>query len=249
MLQRTFLHLPGIGETTERRIWASGVRSWSEFLAAHDRGVLKQRVADLRREVEESLVRYDSGDWDFFERNLPSVHKWRAFGDLGQRVLYVDIETTGMGTGDEITVVGTYDGVCSKSFVAGENLQDVLGELESHPLLVTYNGAQFDLPVIRRQFRCDFSKHIHIDLRFPLRRLGYSGGLKRIEEAFGIERSPRTKGLDGWDAVRLWREYQRGHGAALDLLLEYNREDIRNLEPLMQFVFRQMSGALDAAAG
>jgi uncharacterized protein len=246
MLQRTFLHIPGVGEITERRIWAAGIRSWADFMAAHERGVLRATVADLRREVEDSAARYAEGDWNFFERNVPSLHKWRAYGDLGERALYVDIETTGMGADAAITVVGTYDGVSAKSFVAGENLQDALEELESHPLLVTYNGAQFDLPAIRRHFRHAFPKHIHVDLRFPLRRLGYSGGLKKIEEAFGIERSARTRGLDGWDAVRLWHEYQRGHAGALDLLLEYNREDIRNLEPLMQFVFREMSGALNA---
>jgi len=70
--------------------------------------------------------------------------------------------------------------------------------------------------------------------------LGYQGGLKKIEDMFGIQRSSRTRGLDGWDAVRLWHEYQRGSRGALEVLVEYNREDICNLEPLMRFVFDEM---------
>jgi uncharacterized protein len=250
MLQRTFLHLPGIGETTERRMWESGVRSWSDFAAAHECGGLcGKRTEGIANGVFESMRRYESGDWRFFDAHLPSPHKWRAFDDLGDRILYVDIETTGMGSDAEITVIGTYDGRTAKSFVAGGNLRDAVAEIEAHPLIATYNGAQFDLPVIRRQFPRNVFNHIHIDLRFPLRRLGYSGGLKKVEEAFGIQRSPRTKGLDGWDAVRLWHEYQRGRVAALDLLLEYNIEDIRNLEPLMTFVHREMSRSVQGPTG
>ncbi len=242
MLQHTFVHIPGIGETTERKIWRSGIGTWSDFVAAHDGGQLKGRKVEVAfRDVVESIARYDRKDWNFFERNLPSHHKWRAFDDLKGQALYVDIETTGMGGESQITVIGTYDGNEVKSFVAGQDLEEALDELESHPLIVTFNGAQFDLPVIRRQFRYNILNHIHIDLRFPLHRLGFKGGLKRIEEAFGIRRSERTRGLDGWDAVRLWHEYQHGHDAALELLLEYNGEDIRNLEPLMKFVFSELS--------
>jgi len=67
---------------------------------------------------------------------------------------------------------------------------------------------------------------------------------KKIEQAFGIERSERTRGLDGWDAVRLWDAYQRGRGDALDLLVEYNLEDVKNLEPLAQWVYEQHCGRL-----
>lgn len=248
MLHRTFLHIQGIGETTERKIWQSGIGTWEDFVSAHDGGNLRGgRVEHAIRDVVDSIRQYADGAWRYFDQRLPTNHKWRAFGDLGTRVLYLDIETTGIGGDDQITVIGTYDGVEAKSFIAGRNLEEAIGEIENHPLIVTFNGAQFDLPVIKRQFRYNLFNHIHIDLRFPLRRLGYAGGLKKIEQAFGIERSERTKGLDGWDAVRLWREYEHGHDDALDLLLEYNREDIKNLEPLMKFVSREMSKSLGAA--
>jgi uncharacterized protein YprB with RNaseH-like and TPR domain len=39
-------------------------------------------------------------------------------------------------------------------------------------------------------------------------------------------------------AVLLWQRYQRGDKGALDLLLTYNREDVVNLEVLMDAAFR-----------
>ena len=78
---------------------------------------------------------------------------------------------------------------------------------------------------------------IYLDLVHPLRRLGFVGGLKAIESQVGILRSEETTGLGGFDAVRLWRAYNRGDDDALDLLLEYNMEDVVNLEPLAELAY------------
>ena len=64
-------------------------------------------------------------------------------------------------------------------------------------------------------------------------RLGFKGGLKKIEPRFGIHRPKEVNGMDGYMAVLLWQRYQRGDQGALDLLLTYNREDVVNLEVLM----------------
>ena len=246
MLQNTFLHLSGIGESTERRIWASGLHSWTDYLEALQAGAVRgSRLQAVRPEVEQSVQAYEGGLWRFFECKLPSHQKWRAFGDLADQALYVDIETTGMGPDASITVIGTYDGKETKAFIAGENMLDAVEEIERHPLIVTYNGASFDMPMIRSRLHCELLNHVHIDLRFPLHRLGYTGGLKSIEKRLKIERSGRTQGLDGWDAVRLWYEYRSGNQESLELLLEYNQEDIVNLEPLMQLVWREMSKGID----
>jgi uncharacterized protein YprB with RNaseH-like and TPR domain len=73
-----------------------------------------------------------------------------------------------------------------------------------------------------------------------MRQIGYRGGLKAIERAMGIERSGETKGLTGRDAVRLWAQYMRGSDSALDTLLAYNREDVVNLEKLMEHAYFDM---------
>ncbi|MDD5037953.1 MAG: ribonuclease H-like domain-containing protein, partial [Dehalococcoidales bacterium] len=54
------------------------------------------------------------------------------------------------------------------------------------------------------------------------------GGLKAVERQLGIER--RLKDMNGWEAVKLWWKYVDSFDlAALNKLLEYNREDVVNL--------------------
>ena len=79
----------------------------------------------------------------------------------------------------------------------------------------------------------------HVDLRFLLKRLGYRGGLKKIEPHFGILRPPEVAGMDGYEAVLLWQRHRRGDRTALELLLTYNREDVLNLEILMDQAYQQ----------
>jgi uncharacterized protein YprB with RNaseH-like and TPR domain len=81
---------------------------------------------------------------------------------------------------------------------------------------------------------------VHIDLRFLLKNLGLTGGLKRIEKEVGLVREDEIDGLNGYEAVMLWKDYQWGDKAALEKLIRYNTADIVNLEPLMEMAFTQM---------
>ncbi len=239
MLQRTFIHAPGIGLVRERLLWNEGIHTWHDYLAPGAK--LPWKAAGMERahaHLAQSIQAYRDAAWAFFDKCLPSDHKWRAFGEFQDRVLYLDIETTGLGADDSITLIGTYDGRETKTFMLGLNLAEAVEEIDRFPVLVTYNGACFDVPVIQRQFAAACRNHIHIDLRYPLQRLGYFGGLKGIERTLGIVRSEATRGLGGFDAVRLWQAYLGGSQEALDLLVAYNTEDIRNLKPLMEFVYQ-----------
>jgi hypothetical protein len=69
---------------------------------------------------------------------------------------------------------------------------------------------------------------------YACRLVGLTGGLKTIEGEVGIDRD--RPDLSGRDAVRLWRQYERGDDAALDTLVSYNREDTENLEALADHV-------------
>jgi hypothetical protein len=53
-----------------------------------------------------------------------------------------------------------------------------------------------------------------------------------------VHRPPDLAGLDGYDAVLLWERAQRGNRMARDLLLRYNREDVVNLESLMEQAYQ-----------
>jgi hypothetical protein len=120
----------------------------------------------------------------------------------------------------------------------GDNLWDFLEIIDEFQVLVTYNGAQFDLPVLQAFFGGRPFRQTHIDLRFVLARLGFKGGLKKIETQFGLARPPDLAGLNGYDAVLLWQRARRGDREARQTLLRYNREDIINLEPLMEQAYR-----------
>lgn len=239
LIEQTFIHLDGIGHKTERRLWERGIRTWRDFLA-QDRMVFSPgRDAAIRGALKESLARRDDPGW-FWER-LPAQETWRLFGDFGHNACYLDIETAGLDFGmDEITVIGLFGRRGSESFVAGFNLEKFEAAVADYGMVITFNGASFDLPFIRRAFPNVWLPKAHIDLRFVLRKLGLAGGLKKIEHETGISRSADIEGLSGLDAVHLWRNWQNGDRESLDRLVAYNMADAENLEPLMRLSFERL---------
>jgi hypothetical protein len=240
MLQQTFLHVDGVGYRTEERLWRAGIRSWEDFPRRAGRAGIRRGLARrIEDEVERSSDALRRRRYRYFADALPVREQWRAWADFRGDVAYLDIETTGLSIGrSAITVVGVYDGRRERSYVRGVNLSDLPHALARARLLVTYNGAQFDVPFLRRAFPRLRLDQIHVDLRYPLRRIGLGGGLKAIEREVGIERSDETAGLSGADAVRLWHTYEAGDDGALDLLLDYNMADVVNLEPLAELAYR-----------
>jgi uncharacterized protein YprB with RNaseH-like and TPR domain len=233
MLRHTFIHADGVGATTERRLWEQGVHTWDVFLELH-RGnrVPLRRLCRLAPLVEESRSALLCRDLRFFSQRLSAAEQWRLYRDFADQAAYVDIETTGLSADrDAITVVGAYGSGSFRAFVRGKDLADFPAFVARYPLLVTFNGATFDLPFLRRAFP-GFQPEAHLDLRYPLRRLGYTGGLKQIENRLGVIRPAHVREVDGFEAIRLWHEYRRGNRGALDLLVEYCRHDVTNLEPL-----------------
>ncbi|HEY3298533.1 MAG TPA: ribonuclease H-like domain-containing protein [Armatimonadota bacterium] len=236
MLTSTFIHVQGIGYTTERKIWDMGARNWEQYLELHPTLSLSEsKKALILPRVEESIERLHERDYEYFSRVLPSKDHWRAVGEFGNELAYLDIETTGCGFDDHITVIGLYDGNVMRAFVRGINLDEFPAAVSQYKMLVTFFGSGFDLPVIRRAFPSLELNQLHVDLCFALKRLGIGGGLKHIETRLGIVRRPETEGLSGFDAVRLWYEYRRGSDDALRLLLEYNEEDVINMERLLSY--------------
>ena len=244
MLTRTFIHLPQVGEATERKLWRLGLHDWDSGRACVAEGKVKGALADrLAEGLEASQDRLATRDASYFARALLPRDHWRAWPEFGDQVAFVDIETTGCDHWSAITVIGIWDGVEVRQYVKGHNLEEAKDDLASFPLLVTFNGACFDLPFIYRELGPLAREPLHIDLRFALKRVGYGGGLKSVEHQLGLSRSDETTGLDGMDAVRLWQEYRSGRQASLDLLLAYNAEDIINLEPLAQTAYELLRQA------
>jgi uncharacterized protein YprB with RNaseH-like and TPR domain len=238
MLKRTFIHLPGVGSRREAHFWRQGVSTWEDFLAARRlQGLSRERLNWLKTELARSLDHL--ADAAYFAARLQAGEHWRLFQHFRPKTAYLDIETTGKDwPGLLVTVAGLYDGQTMRQFVQGRNLHEFPRALAEFDLLVTFNGTQFDLPVLKAYFPELRLPPAHVDLRFLMARLGYKGGLKKIEPRFGISRPQDVTGMDGYMAVLLWQRHQRGDRGALDLLLTYNREDVVNLEVLMDAAFR-----------
>jgi uncharacterized protein YprB with RNaseH-like and TPR domain len=238
LLEHTFIHIPGIGPKTEHHLWQQDILTWSHYLDTKKALLSPARDAFVRRNLEASLE--NRSNIHFFRERLSPGELWRIFGAFKQGAVYLDIETSGLYRGvDEITVIGIYDGTQIKTFIQGINLDAFEHEIAPYNLIITFNGSQFDLPFIWRQFPNIRLPPAHIDLRFFLRRLGYRGGLKAIEKLFGLSRGSHIDGMDGYDAVLLWRDYQGGDKHALDRLIQYNTADIVHLEPLMEQGYRE----------
>ena len=141
MIQHTFCHVPRLGVATEQRLWAQGLTHWDDALSEAGAAVLGKRANWVRAHLEESRERLAGGDVRWFQDHLPSHQHWRLFDRYRDDCAYLDIETTGLGdAGDHITTIAVSRGGELKTYVFGENLEDVQDDLADCPLLVTYNG-------------------------------------------------------------------------------------------------------------
>ena len=249
MLEKTFVHIPGVGAHTERALWSAGCHTWSDL--ASGLGTFSCGTAgrdEVARDLDRSRLAYDRGDHQFFARRLGMAEAWRAWPDFRDRTVYLDIETDGGRTGSAITTIGLYDKNGFTGLVRDVDLGNFPDIISRYSTIVTFFGAGFDLPMLQKRFGHVRFDQIHLDLCPTLRRLGLRGGLKSIEKQLGLTRGEDTDGLTGLDAIRLWRQHQRGHRTALETLLAYNREDVVNLETLAEYAYNRLKAAsFDAA--
>lgn len=244
MIERTFIHLPGVGPKTEKRLWRAGVTSWQAFLEHGSAGVLSDgREGELKPLIEHCLANKD--DPAFLAARFPKNEQWRLYGRFKDKSAFLDIETNGGLEGlHQITIIGIYDGREVKTFVQGHNLEFFEDALLDKDVVVTFNGARFDLPLIQYEFKHLALPPIQLDLRFIMSRVGIKGGLKSVEKQMGIARPEEVDGLDGFAAVLLWQRHLEGDPEALPTLIEYNAQDVVNLEPLMDFACRELQKQL-----
>ncbi|HZR65131.1 MAG TPA: DUF429 domain-containing protein [Terriglobales bacterium] len=243
MLQHTFIHIPGVGKQTEIELWKGGIHSWD------DADLFEKRFGVIGARLQKKLDEYIPASREairlrnaaFFERLSALGEAWRVFPEFADQCVYLDIETTGLSTVfDRITVVGLYDGRKYKVFVEGENLQEVPEHLRQYSVVVTFNGATFDIRFLKLAFPNITLPPIHIDLRWITRKLGLKGGLKAVEEKFGLKRAEDVEDISGYDATVLWAKHLRGEKGALEQLIQYNTEDVIHLKAIMEIAYDRL---------
>ena len=228
-IEQSYIPVRGVGETRERNLWEAGATHWNRF----DPDLLGEKTgARVEDFIERAEPHLEDGDVAFFAREFPSNAQWRLYENFRRDTLFLDIETTGLDHHrDVVTTVSVHRDGETETLVRGQDLtaERLNGHFEDAGLLSTFNGAQFDVPFLEAEFDIEVEVP-HVDLRFLSQRLGLTGGLKEIERSIGIERDKPD--ISGRDAIRLWREYERGDRAALETLIEYNRADTVNLQTL-----------------
>ncbi|MFH1915672.1 MAG: ribonuclease H-like domain-containing protein [Nanoarchaeota archaeon] len=242
MIKHSFIFLDRIGQRFERRLWEEGVLTWDQFCDAERiKGISGMKKMFLDRKLAAARTAIEEEDASFFADQFPFQESWRLYDEFKDDAVFLDIETADYY--GSITVIGLYDGQETKMMIRGFNLnKDILEqELKKYKLIITFNGASFDLPIIRRYFGNIIPKIPHIDLRGVCSRIGLVGGLKRIEQEIGIKRPDDLLHVYGDDAVWLWHKFKETQDMKyLDTLIRYNEEDIINLKPLAEFAIPRL---------
>lgn len=244
MIQCTFQQVTGVYRKGELRLWQSGITNWDKLLETpqHHPNFTKKLWNRLRTDIIQCKKALENEDYDFFITKFPEDLLWRLIPNLKGKILYFDIEATGLDiTKDSITTISTFDGTEIRYFVKDQNLKEFIPYLEKFDAIATFDGEKMDLPFIESKLGFNFY-HIHFDLFKISRKLGISGGLKQIENYLGISRNTKNlDGIDGKTAIYLWKEYQLTNDKRyLDTLLAYNIEDAVNLERILYWFYDRL---------
>ena len=239
-LENSYIGVDGVGEVTERKLWEAGAHTWEDFEPSLCGPTTANRIESF---IEAARPRLEDDDSAFFDRRLPSSERWRLYENFRADACFFDIETTGLDQHrNRVTCVSFHRDGDTETLVRGDDLtRENLRERLDAPLLVSFNGARFDVPFLETSFGLSIDAP-HLDLLYPCRRVDLTGGLKAIEPACGVERD--RPDISGEDAVRLWREHERGVDGSLETLISYNRVDTVNMRTVADDVVDRLDRKL-----
>ena len=251
LLRRSFQHLPGISASKEAKLWDEGISDWANLIQRIpvQLDLYRKRDSALQSAVEASEEALANGDIAFFANRLPKREYYRIAGSFPERCVFLDIESTGLSTHyDQVTLVGWSVGSTYTVLVDPSQIEQLQRDLREHPMVVTFNGSLFDLPFLAKRFKTDWSGLFHVDLRYLAKRVGLTGGQKKIEVEIGLTRKGSLEGITGAEAVALWFDYKEGDLNALRELIRYNHADIEGMKFLFEEVIRRVAPQAGAHA-
>ncbi|MBN2052243.1 ribonuclease H-like domain-containing protein [Candidatus Woesearchaeota archaeon] len=176
---------------------------------------------------------------------LPLFHWKELYLKFKHEALCIDVEATYWD--GPISVIGVYkpkDGEIEYySFIRGINLtlENLKQMFTGCKMLITFNGTNYDVPEIEKQFPNVLPKNIPvIDLYLIARRLELDTNLKVLERTLGVT---RLESVDNKRKIstKMWKKYEeKKNQAALKTLIEYNRQDTINLYPLAEKIMEMI---------
>lgn len=238
-IENSFIPASGIGEKTEKKYWKKGITHWDHVEDSSDiSDAKKEKLMNFIRKARKNL---EVNNEAFFKQKFPNKELWRTYRNFEDDIAFFDIETTGLEPErNKVTTVSIHRGDETKTLIRGQDLtrEKLKEEFFQSSVIVSFNGKRFDQPFLEKSFDMQI-ENPHLDLMYTCKRLGYSGGLKKIEKKMGIERE--LEDLDGREAIRLWKKYENeGDEEALRKLVEYNQYDTVNLRDLLERTHNQL---------
>jgi uncharacterized protein len=161
------------------------------------------------------------------------------YDKLKHKAVCLDLEFTGMNKA--ISLAGIYkpsNGVVKcESYLRGKDLtkENLKKSFKGSKILITFNGNSSDIPMLEKEFPGVLPKDIiSMDLYLIAKDLGLNTNLKVLENTLGIDRlNEFTKRRR--IAAKLWKKYsKKNNKKALELLIEYNKQDTINLYPIAE---------------
>jgi len=148
-----------------------------------------------------------------------------------ENIISFDLETTGLGAHDTITCVGIVGPDFEVAFTFGprdsfeNNRAEILDILDRAPLLCSFNGPSFDIPMLQRCFGLDdqrvgsFMQKI-VDPLYAAKALLGTRACAKLDVILALN-GLQTKTSSGLEAVKMARE------ARWDELADYCLSDTR----------------------
>ncbi len=236
MIQESFVFLEKCNTARELSFRKQGIKDWRMFLSTEKViGIAAAKKEFYNRKIMEAQKALAEDNASYFVGKLPTKEMWRLYPHFKEECCFLDIETDSYGN---VVMVGISNYYHTNTFVQGFNLEKGLleKELSKYKLLITFNGGAFDLPKLRKQLQLEV-KMPHIDLKPLCVKLELKGGLKEVERILNMKRPEHLYG----NPVDLWKAFHAsGDREYLELLVDYNKEDIENLKGVMDFVYRRM---------
>lgn len=234
MIKNSFIFLERVGAGKEKTIWKQA-KDWHDFLQTERiKGIAADTKQYYNRNIREAQQALLAGQEYYFRGKLPAIEMWRLYHYLRDESCFLDIEIDSKG---RVIVIGVSNYYHTNQFVRGINLHEQLlqAELKKYKLLITFNGSSFDMPKLKKQLHVDMNM-LHIDLKPLCVQQGWKGGLKEVERLLHLQRPAHLYG----NPVEAWKAFHAsGDREYLELLLEYNREDIENLKMIMEKVYQK----------
>ncbi len=238
LLYYTQIHLKGISESAEQKNWIKGVLNLKSL---YDKNYCQIKFFEEENPIIRSIDELKKGNLSNFIQNLDKSQYYRIAFSFPERVMFLDIETTGLSkVYSYITLIGWYIDGKYKHHLYGNDLNEFIEDLKNIDVIVTFNGSIFDLPFLKSQYvklKEFLDEKAHIDLRFLMKKYDFSGGQKFIENQLGFKRPKTIENSDGKEAISLWYGFLNNNNKCLEKLLYYNCYDILGMVFLLNYVF------------